>query len=97
MKVTVDATARDFVMARLAAARTHAQAAVEALDEALAHWTSPEEDDDGKERAECLEEALTALGCATRSAECAEESAKHADLNELEPWDEDDEDDDGAE
>ncbi len=90
MKVTVDESPRDFVMARLAAARSHAAAAVEAIDDAIMHWTDPSEDDDGTQRKEALEAALDELGSATRSAECAEETAEHADICESEPWEGDD-------
>jgi hypothetical protein len=49
--------ARDFVMARLLAARAAASAAVASLDEAAMLFCDPDEDGNGKLRAELLESA----------------------------------------
>lgn len=92
----IEASPRDYVMARLAAGRSSAQAAVDAIDVAISHFAMPDDDQKGKERRECVSEALESLGAATRALECAEEVLDSADMTEGEPWDEadDDEDDD---
>lgn len=82
------ATARDYVMARMAAARSCAQIAIESIDEGIALFVAPGEDASGKKRVEAVEIALEQLGCATRAMECAEESLPDVDNNEEEPWDE---------
>jgi predicted ATP-grasp superfamily ATP-dependent carboligase len=82
------ATARDYVMARMAAARVCAQNAVDEIDSGLALFVMPEEDASGKKRTECMELALEQLGCATRALECAETSLTDVDNDEEEPWDE---------
>jgi hypothetical protein len=65
-------TFRDFVMARLAAARVSAQAAIEQIDAALGHFVDPDEDKGGTERGELLEGALEAIGEASRGIEAAQ-------------------------
>lgn len=96
VELKVEVTERDFVMARLAAAAVSARGAADALDEALAIFVNPDEDDKLKERKELLATALEGLGCATRAAESAEEIIDQVDPEEREPWDdEDEEDDDG--
>ena len=82
---------RDFVMARLYAARVCAQGAVEAIDEAIAYFVDPDEDDEGEERTELIESALENAGMATRALESASEAMEAVDPEECEPWD------DGAE
>jgi len=82
------ATARDYVMARMAAARSCAQIALESIDEGIALFVVPGEDKSGKKRLEAVEIALEQLGCATRAMECAEESLPDVDNDEEEPWDE---------
>ena len=89
----IDATDRDFVMARLAAGRTAAHDAVTMIDEALSIMIAPEDDAKGKKRKECITDALEALGVATRAMECAEENVDEYDPTEGEPWDEEVEDD----
>jgi hypothetical protein len=93
----IDPSPRDFVMARLAAGRAAAQAAISAMDEVLNLFVNPDDDRRGKEREELIGEALEALGCACRAVEMAESTFELADLSECEPWDDDgvsDEDDD---
>ena len=84
--------ARDATMARLAAARSCAQAAVDAIDEALVLFVDPDEDDDGSERTELIETALEQAGMASRALEAAQAEMKDIDAEECEPWDEDSED-----
>jgi hypothetical protein len=99
--VEVDPTTRDFVMARLLAARASAQAAIDAIDDATLLFVEPEDDEKGKKRRKLLEAALDASGAASRALECADEAMPEVDFVECEPWDEDgdededEEDDDG--
>lgn len=86
--------ARDFVMARLAAARATATNAITALDEALALFVDPQEDASGRKRKEAIGDALEEIGAATRALESAEESFEDADVEAGEPWEEDEDDDD---
>lgn len=86
-------SARDFVMARLAAARAAAQAAIEDIDASLNLFIDVEEDKKAKEREELLGSALESIGCATRALESAEEMMGEVDPEECEPWDGDDEED----
>ncbi len=95
MEVELEATPRDFVMARLAAGRAAAQASIEAIDEALNLFVDPDQDKKGKERKELVESALESMGCASRALESAEETIDQADMAEYEPWDEDEGEDDG--
>ncbi len=82
------ATARDYVMARMAAARSCAQNAIDSIDEGVALFVAPGEDASGKKRTEAVEIALEQLGCATRAMESAEEAMPDVDTDEEEPWDE---------
>jgi hypothetical protein len=97
----VELTERDFVMARLAAARAASQSAITAIDEMLNLFVNPDQDRSAKEREECLDEALEAMGCATRALESAEMVYGELDDEDLEagePWEEsDDEEDDDEE
>lgn len=88
-----EATTRDYVMARLAAARLSARAAIEAIDDTIGMFMVPDDDTKGDRRAEALGEALEQAGCATRALECAEEVLPAADFQEIEPWDEEHDDD----
>lgn len=92
----LEITPRDFVMARLAAARASAQAAIDAIDECIAIFVNPDDDKAGKERAELVDAALESVGAASRALESAESTFDQADMKECEPWEEneDDEDDD---
>ena len=94
VRVEIETSPRDFVMARLAAARASAEAAIQAIDDAVTLFVNPQDDKKGKERAELVESALEALGCATRAAESAEEVLGQVDPLEIEPWDDDGDDDD---
>ncbi len=87
-------TPRDFVMARMAAARAAAQSAITAIDDALNLFVNPDQDRKGKERTEMVGEALEALGCACRALEMGEAALDQVDMEEPEPWDEDDDEDD---
>jgi predicted ATP-grasp superfamily ATP-dependent carboligase len=75
-------------MARMAAARSCAQNAIDQIDEAIAMFVAPDEDKSGAKRTECVEIALEQLGCATRAMECAESAMPDIDESEEEPWDE---------
>lgn len=74
-----DAIERDFVMARLAAARTSFQAAIDAIDEALALFVNPDDDDDGGEREELVDTAVEAAGAGTIALQSAETAWGEAD------------------
>lgn len=89
LRIEVDATSRDYVMARLAAARASATALIESVDECLNLFVDPDEDDKGKERKELVDAALESAGCTTRALESAEEMLPHVDMKEVEPWDRD--------
>lgn len=100
-EVGIEPNARDFVMARVAAARVFAQEAVDGCDAILALCTSPDDDKDGEERDNIFENAIEAAGEASRSLEVAQEvwQSDEVDPNEGEPdvdlsGDEDDEEDD---
>jgi hypothetical protein len=102
--VEIDPSDRDFVMARLLAARASATAAIAAIDDAGQLFVNPDQDKKGKERTELVGEALEALGAATRAVEMAEQTIHQVDFQECEPWDDDgeevddeDEDDDEEE
>lgn len=68
-----DALSRDYVMARLAAARAGAQSVLDAVDETLVLFVNPDEDERGKQRKELLEAALEASGEVSRALEAAQE------------------------
>lgn len=87
-----DPVARDFVIARIAIARTEAQGAIDQLDEALALFADPEDDANGKTREDAIAEALELLGRATRAAEAAEVKIDEIDPEAGEPWDKGDAD-----
>lgn len=87
----IEVTERDYVMARLAAARTAAQSSIEAIDEALALFVDPEEDARGRQRKELIDAALEAAGCVARALEDAENVLPDVDYEECEPWDSDEE------
>lgn len=84
-EVQVEATSRDFVLARVAAARAFIRMAGESLDELEGHFMEVDDDPKGEGRAEMLEDALNQLGSATRSLECAEEALPAVDMDEVEP------------
>lgn len=90
----LEVTERDYVMARLAAARVGTADALAAIDEALEMYTHPDEDRGGKKRKASIGVALEALGDASRAVESAEEVAPDVDPAEGEPWDDEEEPDD---
>lgn len=95
-EIDFDPTPRDYVMARLAAARAASQSAINAIDEALNLFVNPDEDDDGGERTEMIDEALEAAGAAARALEAAETAMAQLvdeDVEAGEPWDDSGDDD----
>ena len=90
----IEITERDYVMARLLAARSAAQDALNAIDEAAELFTNPDEDKKGKHRVELVDTALEASGAASRALESAQEVLDDVDMQEGEPWDDESEDDD---
>lgn len=66
-KLVCEPNSRDYVMARIAAARTSAQAFVDTCDEILGHFTDPAEDKDGEERDGAFDVGAEALGAASVS------------------------------
>lgn len=84
-----EVTQRDFVMARLAAARSSLQAALDAIDESVALFVDPEDDRSGDTRKEAISEALECTGAGSRALESAEQAIEHVDPLEIEPWEED--------
>lgn len=82
----LEVTPRDFVMARLAAARLSLQAAVDAIDETTALYVDPEDDESGEDRKESLSVALECAGAGSRALEAAEQHQNKVDLQEIEPW-----------
>ena len=90
--------ARDFTMARLAAARASVASAVTAIDDCLAMFVDPDSDRSGKGRAEFLELIDDTLGLAVGSVQLAQQSWEDVDPEEGEPEDEDEgEEDEGEE
>lgn len=85
----IEVTHRDFVMARLASARTSANEALAAIDETLGLFISPADDSKGKRRKTTIADALVMLGEAVSALECAEENIEDVDMTEGEPWEED--------
>lgn len=88
---------RDYVMARLAAARAQASSALADLDDAIGHFVDPEDDcRDGDLRSAAMEAALESLGCASRCIEAAQEVWDDDDLvdpGEGEDYGDDDDED----
>ncbi len=100
VEIEVEVTSRDFVMARLAAARAAARSAIDAIDDAITLFLEPEDDEDASDRKELVEAALEHVGAATRALESAEEMLPQVDPVECEPWDDEgdeESDDDDAE
>lgn len=100
MAQALEISPRDYAMARLAAARVAAQSAMDAIDDALAYFVDPDEDERARERKELIETALESAGMCSRALECAQEAMPVVDPEECEPWDgdedEEDEDDDSS-
>lgn len=86
---------RDFVMARLAAARTAARQSIDAIDVCM-EFCMDGDDEEGDQRREAMDLVLDFSGAVSRSIESAQEvfdSMSAEDLAEGEDDDEDDEDD----
>jgi hypothetical protein len=91
---------REFVMARLAAARGHVSSAAEAVDGCITMFLYPMEDKNGSERAEALDVASSAAGELSRAIELAQtclDGLNKKQLSEEEPdLDEEELDDEGG-
>ena len=90
---------RDYVMARLAAARGAVSAAEEALDACILFFLCPGEDKKAEERNEALEAVADAAGDISRSVELAQaamEEMGKEELTEEEPDPEEGLDSDGV-
>lgn len=74
---------RDYVMARLLAARASTQAAIEAIDAAAILFVDPEEDKSGKEREEFLDAADAALGEASRAVQQGAKALEDLEVDDL--------------
>lgn len=93
---TLEVTPRDYVMARVAAAKVILADVGKALDEFLELAVYPDEDPKkGKRREQCLDTALEALGDCSRAVEDAQEAWPQVDTDEAEPWAEAEDDEDG--
>lgn len=91
---------RDYIMARLAAARGAITAAEEVLDGCILIFMAPDEDKSGSERREALDELLDYAGDISRSVELAQEGMEDiskAELKEGEPEHPEENDDAAAE
>lgn len=89
--------ARDFVMARLAAARLQATAVIECIDECIGHFIDTDEDLKGKARVEIIEAADACIADVARALQLAGEAMGDIDPEEEEPEAEDEEDDEDDE
>ncbi len=91
---------RDYIMARLAAARGALTATQEVLDGCILLFIAPDEDKSGADRKEALEELLDMAGDISRSIEMAQEGMEgisKAELREGEPEHPEESDDAAAE
>lgn len=82
------AETRDFIMARLAAARVQCVSAADAIDACIDAFVDPGEDKDGAARKEFLEIASDMSGEVSRSIELAQvglDDLKGDELTEEEP------------
>jgi hypothetical protein len=84
--------ARDFCMARLAACRASITQASEALDEALALFVVPPDDEDDDARPDLLEDIDDALGAAAMAVQAAQARWPDVDPDQGEDDDEEEED-----
>lgn len=86
--------ARDFAMARLAACRSALTAAVNATDEAIAHFCDPSDDHEGEEREELLEFIDEEIGNAATAVQLAQGALEdtNPEEGEADPDDRDDDD-----
>ena len=89
------AEGRDFVMARLAAARQHLQSSIEAVDGCVSLFLFTSEDKKGTDRREALDIASDTAGEASRAIEMAQ--SMFETLNKEELSEEEADDDDGEE
>jgi hypothetical protein len=94
---------RDYVMARGAAAIAAFERAKEDVIQAMALFITPTEDKKGKERMDALDAAIESGSIGTRALEDAVARLNEADEDVLktasklaEPWEEEDDDEDGA-
>jgi hypothetical protein len=86
--------ARDFVMARLLAARAAAADAIAAIDEAALLFVDTGDDATGKKRKQLVDEALESAGILCRALESAEDGVLEGyDTEAGEPWEEEEDDD----
>jgi hypothetical protein len=77
--------ARNFVMARLGAARAMLSIATDAIDEVLVVFVAPDDDPKAKQRADGLEAADDAIGEAARAVQAAQTLMEEIDPKEGEP------------
>lgn len=73
-------------MARVAAARSFAQAVIDECDTIIGHSIDGD-DKKRKKRKLAITDALELAGCTTRALEAAEEMITLVDGEEVEPWD----------
>lgn len=78
-----DDGARDFAMARLAAARASAQVVLDAIDEVTFLFVMPDGDERGKQRKALLDAALEASGDVSRSLEAAHDGFQQMDKEDF--------------
>jgi hypothetical protein len=89
VEVDLSITPRDYLMARIAAARATAQVTIDACDEIISLCLDPGEDPKLADRSELLSDALDMAGATARALEDAERVIDQVDPVECEPWDED--------
>lgn len=85
----------DAVIAQLAAARQAVRVATDLLDDAVELYLLPSEDPNGRARADALEEALDALGDASRHVEGAQRTSETVETDEAPEWMPEDEEAEG--
>lgn len=83
--------ARDFVMARLAAARGQVARAADEIDIAMQLFVDVDDDTSGKDRATAIENADSCVADAARALQLAGGEMANIDPREPEPEDEDEE------
>lgn len=88
--------ARDYVLARAAVALAALDSAKAEIIEMTSLFVTPDDDKKGKARREALDNAIESASIATRALEDAMENFSDADLEAPEPWEEIDDDPDGA-
>lgn len=76
----------DAVIAQLAGARHAARVALELIDDVTELCLYPAEDRNGRARGDALDEALDALGDASRCVEGAQRSAGAVEVDEAPAW-----------